>query len=155
MESCTRLLCMLCQAVVMSTSTGSSMAAKLEEMLQAVWDVESKVNDKLLAMKRKWSPLTIGWWSKYIGIHPVRGLGSLPGLRLLTLNLVHISCYLDHGHHQFWGGDCLDLCAYKWSQYLEKGVLVSDSDLIHEELGVWCVPLRWLHFLLFPLFMGD
>ena len=97
----------------MSTSKGSSMAAKLEEMLQAVWDMELKVNNKLLAMKRKWSPLTIGWWRQYIGIYTVRGLGSLPWLRLLILSLVHISRYLDHGHHQFWGGDCLDLCAYK------------------------------------------
>ena len=39
----------------MSTGTGegSSVAAKLEEVLQAVRDVESKVNDKLLAMKHE------------------------------------------------------------------------------------------------------
>ena len=37
----------------MSTGKGTSMAAKLEEVLQAVRDVESKVDDKLLAMKCK------------------------------------------------------------------------------------------------------
>ena len=39
----------------MSTDAGegTSMAAKLEEVLQAVRDVESKVDDKLSAMKRE------------------------------------------------------------------------------------------------------
>ena len=37
----------------MSTGEGTSMTAKLEEVLQAVWDVESKVDDKLSAMKRE------------------------------------------------------------------------------------------------------
>lgn len=36
-----------------STGEGTSMAAKLEEVLQAVRDVESKVDDKLSAMKRE------------------------------------------------------------------------------------------------------
>ena len=37
----------------MSTGEGTSMAAKLEEVLQAVQDMESKVDDKLSAMKRE------------------------------------------------------------------------------------------------------
>ena len=37
----------------MSTGEGTSMAAKLEEVLQAVRNIESKVDDKLSAMKRE------------------------------------------------------------------------------------------------------
>lgn len=37
----------------MSTGEGTLMTAKLEEVLHTVWDIESKVDDKLSAMKRE------------------------------------------------------------------------------------------------------
>ena len=37
----------------MSTGEGTSMSAKLEKVLRAVRDIESKVDDKLLAVKRE------------------------------------------------------------------------------------------------------